>query len=309
MITVIVPMYNAENTICNQLIALRKSKIPLVVLIINDGSNDNSKEVCQDFILKNSNQRIKFVLLNKDHSGLSATLNFAINYVNTEFFTIFDADDVVDAHLFSIFSDIKNKNNYDLFCWNTGLSKSNSSNNIEVYNHKTTTFKIVNDGSFAGYNWNKPYRTKIVKSNKIRFDPSIKLMLDKLFAIEYWNCCRNNSIFLNHVYYFYDFQEKEQKYNYKDFCTCYDASKRILNVPIVKNNSEVKHAEEAILVHLCTKSARTTFKHGNKDITRYINTSKLYRNSLLKSKDFSFRQKLRYFVLTKASWLLPYTSR
>ena len=50
-ISVVIPVYNAENTITkliNELIIELSSKYNLEIVLINDNSNDNSEEVCID---------------------------------------------------------------------------------------------------------------------------------------------------------------------------------------------------------------------------------------------------------------------
>lgn len=307
MITVLIPMFNEEQTIVNQLSAIMVSNIPLKLLIVNDGSTDISLTICNKFISDYKSDNIRCKILNKPHSGYSDTINFALRLIDTEYFTILDSDDTVDPKIFSVVCKLPNLSDYDLICWNSGMAQVQFSEKYQIFNYVATTNKIINDQYFGGYCWNKLYRTDIVRDNLLSFDSSIHFMSDKLFTVEYWNCASKNSLFINHVYYKYNYQEKEQKYKYRDFCTGYDACLSILDVPVVKNNKTAREAQEARLVHICMKSARTSLKNGDKNISRYIKTAKLYKHSLLKSKDFSIKQKLGYFVFTKASFLLPST--
>ena len=91
-ISVIVPIYNVEKYIENCLKSLAEqtiSKDELEVLLINDGSPDNSEEICRRYAEKYP----FFKLFSKENEGLSKTRNFGIEHAQGKYFVFLDPDD------------------------------------------------------------------------------------------------------------------------------------------------------------------------------------------------------------------------
>ena len=64
-ISVVIPMYNAENTIVTALDSIKNQtyKCNYQILVINDGSNDNSKKKVEEYILENRKMNITLIKL------------------------------------------------------------------------------------------------------------------------------------------------------------------------------------------------------------------------------------------------------
>lgn len=92
-IGVIIPMYNAATTIVNALESVKKQtcKEAFQILVINDGSTDNSQQVVEEYI--NSNPDMDIKLFNQSNKGVSSARNIGLNNVDTEFVAFLDADD------------------------------------------------------------------------------------------------------------------------------------------------------------------------------------------------------------------------
>lgn len=99
-ISVIVPVYNTEkyvekclDSICNQ----KLNDIELI--IVNDGSEDNSEAIIKKWI-KNNEHKIKIKYLEKENGGLSDSRNFAIPYVTGKYISFIDSDDYISVDLY-----------------------------------------------------------------------------------------------------------------------------------------------------------------------------------------------------------------
>lgn len=93
-ISVIVPIYNVEQYIEDCLKSLVKQTIDkneLEVLLINDGSPDNSEEICKKYCEKYS----FFKYYSKENEGLSMTRNFGIQHAEGKYFVFLDPDDAL----------------------------------------------------------------------------------------------------------------------------------------------------------------------------------------------------------------------
>ena len=95
-VSVIMPVYNAENFILNTLISLENQTYQnLEILICDDCSNDKSLQIIKEFILIHPNMNIK-LFSNNTNLGYLKTSNFLKDKVTGDYLTFQDADDLSD---------------------------------------------------------------------------------------------------------------------------------------------------------------------------------------------------------------------
>ena len=100
-ISVIVPVYNTEKYVEKCLKSIAEQKMnDLEIIIVNDGSTDNSEIIIKQWIEKNK-ENIKIKYLNKKNGGLSETRNFALPYATGKYISFIDSDDYIDSNLYS----------------------------------------------------------------------------------------------------------------------------------------------------------------------------------------------------------------
>jgi glycosyltransferase involved in cell wall biosynthesis len=88
-ITVLMPVYNAEKYVSDAIASvLAQSFADFELLIINDGSTDETENIIRSFI----DQRI--VLINQTNQGIAAALNNGLQIASAEYIARFDADDI-----------------------------------------------------------------------------------------------------------------------------------------------------------------------------------------------------------------------
>lgn len=98
LVSLVVPIYNVASyikecldSICGQVYQ------HLEIILVNDGSTDNSLEICEAYAQKDS--RIKIV--HQENAGASAARNTGIEHSSGEYLMFIDSDDVVDSRLVS----------------------------------------------------------------------------------------------------------------------------------------------------------------------------------------------------------------
>jgi cellulose synthase/poly-beta-1,6-N-acetylglucosamine synthase-like glycosyltransferase len=96
-ISIIIPMYNEEQNIVDTIenicdVDYDKKKLRLIV--VDDGSQDKSYELANATLMqvKKKYPEIDTLLLRQDNSGKYRAMNYALEYVDTEFFATLDAD-------------------------------------------------------------------------------------------------------------------------------------------------------------------------------------------------------------------------
>lgn len=97
-ISVIVAIYNVEKFLdkCIDSIS-NQSYSNIEIILVNDGSTDNSKKICDKWAKKDS--RIK--IINKSNGGLSDARNIGIRNSNGEYICFIDGDDYIDKDMVS----------------------------------------------------------------------------------------------------------------------------------------------------------------------------------------------------------------
>ena len=77
-ISVIIPMYNAENTVMKALdsVRLQKGDFVFEIIIVNDGSTDASRNVVENY--RKQNPQMNIILLDQPNSGVSKARNAAM---------------------------------------------------------------------------------------------------------------------------------------------------------------------------------------------------------------------------------------
>ena len=105
--SIVISTFNGEkyieeclNSIINQ------SEKNFEVIIINDGSTDNSAKIIKRFIEKDK----RFTLHNKKNQGMGASLNFAVNLAKSNIIFRFDDDDIMESNRIERQLDFLNKN-------------------------------------------------------------------------------------------------------------------------------------------------------------------------------------------------------
>lgn len=88
-VTVLMPAYNAEKYIAEAIESvLQQSFTDFKLLIVNDGSTDNTEQIINSF----TDARI--LLINQSHQGIAAALNAGISKTESIYIARFDADDI-----------------------------------------------------------------------------------------------------------------------------------------------------------------------------------------------------------------------
>lgn len=112
-ITIIIPVYNAENVIVetmNSLIDQTYSFEEIQILLINDGSKDNSEMICQEFERKYSN--VQYIY--KENSGVSDTRNRGIEVASGKYIIFLDSDDMLRKNTVATVLDFFERNQTEI---------------------------------------------------------------------------------------------------------------------------------------------------------------------------------------------------
>lgn len=163
-ISVIVPVYNVENYIEKCLKSLvNQTMQDIEIIIVNDGSKDNSKNIVKSFEEKYPE---KIVYLEKENGGLSDARNYAMPYAKGEYIAFLDSDDYVENDMYEKMYEIAQKENSDLvecdFYWEYPNKIKEDIGQI-YYGKKEMLEKV------RVVAWNKLIKRDILEKTKIQF--------------------------------------------------------------------------------------------------------------------------------------------
>lgn len=193
-VSIIMPVYNAEKYL-NEAIesVLNQTYIDFELILINDMSTDQSKEICREY-MKNDN-RIVLLENNSESHGPGSTRNIGLEYATGEYIYFMDADDWIEKSLlqcsvnrmqetdadiveFGVAYELADGQNTGKSCWNGKpiLIKDEIKKNF-VHFWKESTFHL----------WNRLFRRETVKN--IEFEnifngEDICYLMDALFMAE-----------------------------------------------------------------------------------------------------------------------------
>ena len=99
-LSIIIPVYNTSQYIekCLNSI-LNQSMKDIEIIIVNDGSTDNSEEIINNWINNNKDQ-IEVKYFKKENGGLSSARNFGIEQATSKYITFLDSDDYLEEKIY-----------------------------------------------------------------------------------------------------------------------------------------------------------------------------------------------------------------
>ena len=182
-ISIIVPIYNAEKTLhkCVDSI-LNQSYKDWELLLINDGSTDNSALICDEYAQQD--KRIK--VFHKPNRGVSSARNVGLDNAVGEWITFIDSDDWVENnYLENLYQNDENDIVASYFIgegWKEWVSVPCKD---YVYNEKQMKDFLTGCLLDFIFPFGKLFRYSIIMHYKLRFDESISYGEDTLFIYQF----------------------------------------------------------------------------------------------------------------------------
>lgn len=114
LISIIVPVYNTENYLEKCLYSLvNQTYKNIEIIIIDDGSPDNSMNIIQKFVL--ADNRVK--VISQKNQGLSGARNTGMNNTNGDYIMFIDSDDWIEIDTCEKAINASEKYNADVVFW------------------------------------------------------------------------------------------------------------------------------------------------------------------------------------------------
>lgn len=196
-VSVIVPVYNTEKYLprCIESI-LAQTFTDFELILVNDGSTDNSGKICDEYAKKDS----RIVVIHKENGGASSARNKGLEIVQGEWISFVDSDDyILVTHFQSIYtinSNVELKIGEMETFSNDIIRISPIIHKIISVSEIISNYKSVNLYSPCS----KLYKKNIIVNNGLRFDENVTVSEDLLFNLKYLLLCKRIEFCPNAIY-------------------------------------------------------------------------------------------------------------
>ena len=271
-IDILIPVYNGAKYIKRCLDGIiNQTYRNINVVILNDGSADNSLEILEEYEKKD--ERIR--LYSKENEGfVSIARNYLLNKIESDYFIFVDVDDCVNQNYVSLLAEAIEKTGAEIACCEysitkSTLSKSNRIRGLKVYDSKDAIpqFVLGTRGHFML--WNKLIKTDLLQG--LRFNEKINYGEDMFFILD---ILQNSDIKVasisNRLYYY-----------------------RVSNFSSISKGG-LNQSKKAFLETMIKYESEDRYKSNTRVITTWIYLTAYYFEMLaIKSKDTDYIKYLR----------------
>lgn len=209
-ISVVVPVYNAENSIERCVNSITgQTFADMEILLVDDGSKDNSSELCDK--LAQSDNRVR--VIHKENAGVSAARNTGMDEATGKYILFVDSDDYLPLNYVEEMVRAQKEFGEEAFVW-TALQIVSENQSLKeewlAYGEEERSVAERKDvlKFSARYVLNSPvnklYHRNIIKDNRLRMDENLSIAEDLLFNLQYLDATGECPvIILNRVPYYY----------------------------------------------------------------------------------------------------------
>ena len=197
-VSVIVPVYNAQNFIEDCVMSiLNQTFKDIELILVDDGSKDNSLEICK--MLADQDERV--MVFHQENGGSSSAKNAGLKIAKGDYVAFCDADDTLDnEYIENLYKGVA-LHNADVCVGNAAFTNVEDSKVVSrrTVNMTSGIFSLKEfmayypeymPNAVIGAPWNKLYRRSIITKNSICFNTNIRNNEDTHFNYEFLVKCK-----------------------------------------------------------------------------------------------------------------------
>lgn len=203
-ISVIIPIFNSSKTLERTIESIiNQTYRNLEIILVNDGSTDNSLEICERY----ANRDSRIIIVNQNNQGVGKARNHGIDVSTGDFISFVDSDDTIDGDFYSELIATQLVTNADIV--ESGAKVVLGENNVIYPYEKENKINIFKNHDYMenylnfSLNvsvWGKIYKKEVI--GDVRF-PNININEDFVFL---WEIVKRTNLFcenLNVNYHYY----------------------------------------------------------------------------------------------------------
>lgn len=317
-VSIIIPVYNKEKYLDKSIKSiLNQTYENFELIIINDGSTDNSFQICHRFEKKD--KRIKVIDI--ENNGVSNARNIGLKKASGEYIQFIDADDYIATNMLEKMISIVKEYNPDIIINAIQMitEKKENINKIKpVFYGMTDINKVMENFAgtqkstgIYGYVHNKFIKKSIIDNNKLMFNKDIWLAEDLDFCLDLYKCI--SSIYFCEEAYYYYLQEAEnssttsnKKHDYLQQAKIILKEKEMLyykNALNKKNLDIVNSVITGFIISYMHQNFDYNYKKFIKDLDIIINNDK-FMDSIDSSYSNKFNNRVMKLLLRNKKTLI-----
>lgn len=294
IISVIIPAYNAEKYIGESIESVLSQGIDdLEIIVVNDGSKDNTETIVRKLREKNTNIR----LINQENSGVSVARNNGIKNATGKWITFLDADDAIQKGSLKKIVDMNLDADIILGNYSSDRLLENNKDIVQekldakvlkkaILNYPKYHYLCSNGFKLDGFNnwtcWGKLFKREWLIKNQIMFEKGITHGEDLLFDYKAYSCTeRIIGIDIDMYYYRTNNESVSRSYNPKRIDNTKKIFERLLEFESsLEEDSDFQHFVIDRLIACCSlyymnKKNASSMKEKKEDLkhlcqVRYI---------------------------------------
>lgn len=202
-VSIIIPVYNVMDCLCRCIDSvLAQNMTDWELLLIDDGSSDDSGLICDGYAAKD----VRVKVIHKLNEGVSSARNTGLMNTCGNWITFIDSDDFVSSdYLTDLYNETKN-GNYDLIVSGhekrCGIITQINSFEGDVVNKESFRRLFEKHHFSKGYVWAKLFKASVIYDNKLYFDTDTNYAEDAIFLYNYLLCINTVRLLPNVNYYY-----------------------------------------------------------------------------------------------------------
>ena len=217
-ISIIVPVYNAEQFLCNCIDSILNQQLKdIEIILVDDGSSDKSGEICDYYAQLDKRVQV----LHLENQGASNARNRGIELASGDFIGFVDADDWIDKDMYLDMLDKMIRVNTDVVICSNVIFNGESElyagfpwEDHSVFGNKEIAEQVIpaflapmdieanSQQIVMGSVWKCLFRKEVIRRNKIKFDSQIKYAEDLIFVLQFLSKSKKVLV-INAPYYHY----------------------------------------------------------------------------------------------------------
>lgn len=205
LVSVIVPVYNVSDYVghCIESV-VNQTYENIEIIVINDGSTDDSLSVCRTWEAKDS----RVMVIDQENQGVSVARNAGLAACTGEWICFVDGDDWMETDAIERMLDCASDDTDILITdyYVNAVSKEWTESFFSLEDHDfskdehielikncfiKTSFTNWSAVTMVGVPWAKIFRADVIKKNNINYDKNLRKMQDALFCSEAFENCGN----------------------------------------------------------------------------------------------------------------------
>uniref|UniRef100_UPI00307C002E glycosyltransferase family 2 protein n=1 Tax=Claveliimonas sp. TaxID=3076672 RepID=UPI00307C002E len=238
VLSVIIPMFKGKKYIKSTVEQVKKIKINKEIIIVNDGSPDDSYDYCSKLYDLDD----EVILINKENGGIASARNVGLENTHGRYVLFIDQDDCINPISVKNSIDYMLNSDLDIIFWSTEFRNVKGETSIcdEVYQEGILTREQIVDEvmtsfimsrrnkyiSYLGHIWGGIISKRIIENNNLSFRFFIDYEDDYLFVFDCLLVAHKIG-FIKNTGYYWTVNEKSYSHCKRLNCNYIDKSERM----------------------------------------------------------------------------------